>query len=98
MIPIRVLKINFELLGGNEKRDYRALSSVTEISQLSNLSMAGIILLFSATDDISSSLFLITIVLLCIQTSTFLETEKALFLIAPAPTSPPHHQPTHPSA
>ena len=39
------------------KRDYRGLSSVTETSLLSNLSMAGIILLFSATDDISSSLF-----------------------------------------
>ena len=39
------------------QRDYRGLSSVTETSQLSNLSMAGIILLFSATDDISSSLF-----------------------------------------
>ena len=33
------------------------LLSVTETSQLSNLSMAGINLLFSATDDISSSLF-----------------------------------------
>ena len=30
---------------------------MTETSQLSNLSMAGIILLFSATDNISSSLF-----------------------------------------
>ena len=33
------------------------MSSVTETSYLSNLSMVGIILLFSATDDISSSLF-----------------------------------------
>ena len=41
---------------GPKERDYRGLSSVTENSQLSNLSMAGIILLFSATDDISSSL------------------------------------------
>ena len=30
---------------------------MTETSQLSNLSVAGINLLFSATDDISSSLF-----------------------------------------
>ena len=40
------------------KRNYRGMSSVTETSSFSNLSMAGIILLFSATDDISSSLFL----------------------------------------
>ena len=34
---------------------------MTETSWLSNLSMAGIILLFSATEDISSSLFEIII-------------------------------------
>ena len=39
------------------QRDYKGLSSVTETSQLSNVSMAGIILLFFATDNISSSLF-----------------------------------------
>ena len=39
------------------KRDYRGLSSVRETSLLSNLSIPGIILLFSVTDDISSSLF-----------------------------------------
>ena len=33
------------------------MSSVTETSFLSSLSMAGIILLFSATEDISSGLF-----------------------------------------
>ena len=37
------------------ERDYRGLLSVTETSYWFNLSMAGIILLFSATDDTSSS-------------------------------------------
>ena len=42
----------------SKERGYTGLLLVTETSKLSNLSMAGIILLFSGSDDISSSLFM----------------------------------------